>query len=74
MQLVFAYGVFDAARLLHLQGGFDAFAPPIDNAFFYPDTMIGQSTNVGNLITSICSITLSIPAATRTLVFAPALD
>ena len=35
MQLLLAYGALDAARLLHTQGQFEAYMPPLDNSFFY---------------------------------------
>ena len=48
MQLLLAYGALDAARLLHTQGQFEAYMPPLDNSFFYvcAVTPIAQATAV----------------------------
>ena len=58
VQLLLAYGALDAARLLHTQAAFDAYRPPLDNAFFYPDNLVkeGNTTTMGNLLTSVACI------------------
>jgi hypothetical protein len=57
MQLLLAYGALDAARLLHTQGQFEAYMPPLDNSFFYPDTLVGKSSvTMNNLLVSLVCI------------------
>jgi len=60
VQVIFAYGFYDASRLLARQRGYPAYRDPVDMSLMYPTSLVGSFNKIPiiNFLSSLVSLVL----------------